>query len=134
MLKSFSRIVDQALLSIGCLTPPAQAQFEPWASNTHPTDVPKSHVQEITTSPFTYNIAQGGTMDGEMCTTLPGVWEPYQQTWESNRSIRMENIGATKVINPWLRIGPVDFFSQQTIANSINSIPTPGQGNDLLGP
>jgi len=108
-----------ALLSIGCFTPLAQAQFEPWASNTHPTDVPKSHVQEITTSPSTYNVTQGGTMDGKMCTTLPGVWEPYQQTWEPNRSIRMENIGAANVINPWLAIGPIDFFSQQTIADSV---------------
>ena len=38
---------------------------------------------------------------------------------ESNRSIRMENIGAAKVMNPWLTIGPIDFFSQQTIANSV---------------
>jgi hypothetical protein len=58
-------------------------------------------------------------MDGKMCTTLPGVWEPYKQTWESNRSIRMESVGTTKVINPWLKIGPIDFFSQQTIANSV---------------
>ena len=54
-----------------------------------------------------------------MCTTLPGVWEPYEQTWESSRSIRMENLGPAKVINPWLKVGPIDFFSQQTIANSV---------------
>ncbi|UCD51922.1 MAG: hypothetical protein JSW27_04650, partial [Phycisphaerales bacterium] len=54
-----------------------------------------------------------------MCTTLPGVWEPYEQTWESNRSIRLENVGTSNVINPWLRIGPIDFFSQQTIADSV---------------
>ena len=93
--------------------------FEPWASNTDPTDVPKSHVQDVTTAPFTYNVMQGGTIDGKMCTTLPGVWEPYEQTWESNRSLRMENVGTANVINPWLKIGPIDFFSQQTIANSV---------------
>ena len=81
--------------------------------------LPKTHVRDITTSPFTYTITQGGTMDGKMCTTLPGVWEPYQQTWESNRSVRMENVGARNVNNPWLKIGPIDFFSQQTIANSV---------------
>ncbi len=97
----------------------AGGQCEPWASDTDPTDVPKRHVQEVTTSPFSYNITQGGTMDGKMCTTLPGVWEPYEQTWESNRSIRLENIGAQDVINPWLTIGPIDFFSQQTIADSV---------------
>jgi hypothetical protein len=93
--------------------------FAPWTSDIDPTDIPKRHVQDITTSPFTYNITQGGTMDGKMCTTFPGVWEPCEQTWESNRSLRMENVGATKVIDPWLKIGPIDFFSQQTIANSV---------------
>jgi hypothetical protein len=96
-----------------------EGAFAPWASNTNLTDVPKSHVQNITSSPFTYSITQGGTMDGKMCTTLPGVWEPYEQTWESNRSIRMENVGTSNVINPWLKIGPIDFFSQQTIADSV---------------
>jgi len=69
--------------------------------------------------PFTYSITQGGTMDGKMCTTLPGVWEPYEQTWESNRSIRMENVGTSNIINPWLKIGPIDFYSQQTMADSV---------------
>jgi len=68
---------------------------------------------------FNNTFIQGGTMDGKMCTTLPGVWEPYEQTWESSRSIRMENIGPSKVINPWLTIGPIDFFSQQTMADSV---------------
>ncbi len=58
-------------------------------------------------------------MDGKMCTTLPGVWEPYEQTWESNRSIRMENVGTSNAINPWLKTGPIDYFSQQTIADSV---------------
>jgi len=107
------------VLSLVFSTSALEGAFAPWASNTDPTDVPKSHVQNVTSSPFTYSITQGGTMDGKMCTTLPGVWEPYEQTWESNRSIRMENVGAAKVINPWLRIDPIDFFSQQTIANSV---------------
>jgi hypothetical protein len=100
--------------------------FEPWTSNTDPTDVPKSHVQEVTSSPFSYTITLGGTMDGKMCTTLPGVWEPYEQTWESCRSIRMENVGPAKVFNPWLKIGSIDFFSQETIASSV----TPGLSTD----
>ncbi|MBC8870449.1 MAG: putative Ig domain-containing protein [Planctomycetes bacterium] len=119
MLKSRGLVAFTVLFSVACFTALASGACEPWASNTDPTDVPKSHVQDVTTSPFTYNITQGGTMDGKMCTTLPGVWEPYEQTWESNRSIRMENVGAADVINPWLRIGPIDFFSQQTIADSV---------------
>ena len=102
-----------------CLIPALGGAFEPWASDTDPTDVPGSHVQDVSSSAFTYVIKQGGTMDGKMCTTLPGVWEPYEQTWESNRSIRMENVGGANVINPWLKIGPIDFFSQQTMADSV---------------
>jgi len=108
-----------AILSVVGPVSRTQGAFEPWASNTDPTDVPQRHVQDITTAPFTYTIVQGGTMDGTMCTTLPGVWEPYEQTWESNRSIRMENIGAANVINPWLRIGPIDFFSRQMSADAV---------------
>jgi hypothetical protein len=107
------------LVLTACAVPSSPGALEPWGSNTDPTDVPKSQVQEVTTSPLTYDIVQGGTMDGKMCTTLPGVWEPYQQTWESSRSIRMENIGASEVFNPWLKIGPIDFFSQQTMADSV---------------
>jgi hypothetical protein len=107
------------LISALYLIPNSRGEFEPWASKTDPSVISKRHVQEVTTSPFTYTIRHGGTMDGKMCTTLPGVWEPYEQTWESNRSLRMENIGDIKVINPWLRVGPIDFFSQQTIANSV---------------
>lgn len=119
MFRAFRLVACTVLVSIGCLTSLAKGQFEPWASKTDPADVPKSYVQEVSTAPFTYNIRQSGTIDGKMCTTLPGVWSPYEQTWESNRSIRLENLGATKVINPWLTIGPIDFFSQQTIASSV---------------
>jgi hypothetical protein len=119
MLKSLALVAFTVLFSVACFTALASGASEPWASDTDPTDVPKSHVQDVTTSPFTYNITQGGTMDGKMCTTLPGVWEPYEQTWESNRSIRMENVGAADLINPWWRIGSIDFFSQQTIADSV---------------
>ena len=99
----------------------AYGACDPWASDADPTDVPRSHVEDVTTSPFTYSLQQGGTMDGKMCTTLPGVWEPYEQTWESNRSVRMENVDAANVVNPWLKVGPIDFFSQQTMADSVVS-------------
>jgi hypothetical protein len=108
-----------AILWAVCPIALSKGAFEPWASDTDPTDVPKSHVQEITTAAFIYNITQGGTMDGKMCRTLPGVWKPYEQTWESNRSVRLENVGTRNVINPWLKIGPIDFFSQQTMASSV---------------
>lgn len=119
MLLTFRRLGCVAVLTTAGLAAEPQGAFEPWASNADPTDISKTHVQEITTSPCVYSITQGGTMDGKMCTTLPGVWEPYEQTWESCRSVRLENVGNTPVINPWLKTGPIDFFSQQTIANSV---------------
>lgn len=119
MLKAFRLLACTVFVWLACLVALSKAALEPWASDTDPADIPKSHVQDVSTSPFTYRITQGGTVDGKMCTTLPGVWEPYEQTWESNRSIRMENIGAADVINPWLTVGPIDFFSQQTIADSV---------------
>ena len=76
--------------------------LEPWNSNTDPTDVPKQHVEEISTSAHRYVIIQGGTMDGENCRTPHGSWNPMVQTWESNRSVRIENIGDTDLVNPWL--------------------------------
>jgi hypothetical protein len=117
MLKLLARAACTVFFSLAWTI--ANGQYEPWNSRADAKDVPRAFVQEVTNAPFTYNIKQGGTMDGKMCTTLPGVWETYQQTWESNRSLRMENVGASDVINPWLRIGPIDYFSQQTIADSV---------------
>ena len=102
MLRAFRLLACIAAFWTACSVSQSEAAFAPWASNTDPTDAPRRHVQDVTSSPFSYTITQGGTMDGKMCTTLPGVWEPYEQTWESNRSLRMENVGAANVINPWL--------------------------------
>ena len=58
-----------------------------------------------------YVVVQGGTMDGRNCRSPQGVWQPFEQTWESNRSVRMENVGETDVVNPWLSNGRNDFRS-----------------------
>jgi hypothetical protein len=85
--------------------------LSPWASNHHPSDMPRKHVQEITGRAVEYVVVQGGTMDGLNCRTPQGVWQPFEQTWESNRSVRLENVGDTDVLNPWLTSGPNDFRS-----------------------
>ena len=74
MLTLHGLVAFTVLFRVACFTALASGACEPWASDTDPTDVPQSHVQNVTTSPFTYNITQGSTMDGKMCTTLPGVW------------------------------------------------------------
>ena len=59
-------------------------------------------------------------MDGRNCRSPQGVWQPFEQTWESNRSVRMENVGATDVVNPWLSNGQNDFRSlEQIVARAI---------------
>jgi len=89
--------------------------LDPWVANHHPTDVAKRHVHEISEGRAEYVVVQGGTMDGRNCRSPQGVWEPFEQTWESNRSVRMENVGTTDVVNPWLSNGYNDFRSLDRI-------------------
>jgi hypothetical protein len=95
----------------------------PWADNTDPTDVPRQHVEEITTASHEYAVVQGGTMDGQNCRQPVGVWFAYKQLWESNRAVRMENIGDTDVVNPWLSNGRNNYC---TIPEIIASLTLPG--------
>ena len=93
----------------------ADDALKPWSTNTHPGDVAKSHVEEITTGPHQYTVVQGGTMDGRNCRSPMGCGIAREgallQTWESNRSVRMENVGETDVVNPWLSNGRNNFRS-----------------------
>jgi len=95
--------------------PPVEA-LEPWASKRHPKDVSRRHVQVITAAKQEYRVTHGGTMDGTNCRSPSGggfgIWE---QTWESNRTVRLENLGETDVINPWLSNGRNDFRSLKEI-------------------
>jgi hypothetical protein len=93
-------------LSLGATGDPGLA---PWGARGHLGDVVKRHVQEVSEGRAAYEIVQGGTMDGRNCRSPQGVWQPFEQTWESNRSVRIENVGATDVINPWLSNGQNDF-------------------------
>jgi hypothetical protein len=87
----------------------AEHSLPPWATNHHPTDVPKREVHEIITAQGHYVVIQGGTMDGRNCRSPQGVWQPFEQAWESNRRVLMENVGETDVVNPWLSSGANDF-------------------------
>jgi acetyl esterase/lipase len=90
--------------------------LHPWASNRHPKDVARMHTQDITAAKVQYRITQGGTMDGTNCRSpIGGSFGIQDQTWESNRAVRMENVGTTDVINPWLSTGRNDFRTLQEI-------------------
>jgi hypothetical protein len=92
-------------------------ELAPWKSNRHPTDVARQHVQDIRGAGQSYRIVQGGTMDGRNCRSPQGVWTPFEQSWESNRSVRMENVGEIDLVNPWLSNGRNEYRSVQAIVN-----------------
>ncbi len=101
---------------------PAPASGEPlapWTTNRHPTDTPKRHSEEITAGRHAYIVRQGGTMDGANCRSPIGVGmmdgPAIEQTWESNRAVRLENVGETDILNPWLSNGRNDFRSIDAI-------------------
>src|SRR5438045_7406723 len=94
----------------------------PWGSNHHPTDVPKRHVEQIAGGRHAYTVIQAGTMDGTNCRSPVGVGmsdgPAIQQTWESNRAVRLENVGETNVVNPWLFNGRNSFRNLDEIVSS----------------
>jgi hypothetical protein len=94
----------------------------PWGLNHHPTNAPKRHVEQTAAGRHVYTISQGGTMDGTNCRSPLGVGmmdgPPIQQTWESNRAVRLENVGETDVVNPWLSNGRNGFRTRAEIVSS----------------
>jgi hypothetical protein len=90
--------------------------LEPWASNRHPKDMAGRHVEDTTTAKQEYRVMHGGTMDGTNCRSpIGGSFGDWDQSWESNRAVRMENVGETDVINPWLSNGRNDFRTLKEI-------------------
>src|SRR5262249_37680253 len=96
---------------------PALAELEPWASNHHPKDKPQRHTEELIVARHGYHIPHGGTMDGTNCRSpIGGSFGVWSQSWESNRAVRMENVGETDIINPWLSNGRNEFRTLKEIA------------------
>src|SRR5262249_20319791 len=93
-----------------CLIAPLQARSE---------DGPRRHVEEIGAPTWEYRIVQGGTMDGENCRSPRGggfgIWT---QRFESNREVRLENVGDTDLLDPWLSNGHNNFRTMNEIVES----------------
>ena len=115
------RVLIMTLPMLVLAQPPDQP-LAPWGSNHHPTDAPKRHVEEIVAGRRAYLIRQGGTMDGTNCRSPVGVGmmdgPAIEQTWESNRAVRLENVGETDVVNPWLSNGRNHFHTLNEIVAS----------------
>src|SRR5262245_3021909 len=110
------------ILPAVALVPGPDQSLAPWRTNHSPTDVPKRHVEQVAAGQHTYTIRQGGTMDGTNCRSPVGVGmmdgPAIQQTWESNRAVRLENVGETDVVNPWLSNGRNAFRNLGEIVSS----------------
>jgi len=110
------------VLPVLVLAQPPDQSLAPWGSNQHSTDVPKSRVEQIAVGRHPYTVRQGGTMDGTNCRSPVGVGmsdgPAIQQTWESNRVVRLENVGETDVVNPWLCNGRNGFRNLDEIVTS----------------
>lgn len=104
--------------------------LEPWASKAQPGDVPRNHVETITAGEHKYIVVHGGTMDGTNCRTPMGTGMnregAIEQTWQSNRAVRMENVGHTDVVDPWLSDGRNNF---RNIKELVASVVTPGMSD-----
>jgi hypothetical protein len=100
----------------------ADDALQPWSANIQPGDRAKSHVEEITAGQHKYTVIQSGTMDGRNCRSPMGCGMAREgaffQSWESNRSVRMENVGDTDVENPWLSNGRNNFRNAEEIVAS----------------
>jgi hypothetical protein len=105
----------------------AQEPLAPWAADVQPGDKARTHTEEITAGPCQYRVMQAGTMDGRNCRSPMGCGIAREgamlQGWESNRSVRMENVGEADVSNPWLSNGRNNF---RTVAEIASSAITPG--------
>jgi len=121
-------LAASAALAEATLPPNPLIAGETWyplSTDAHPTDVSRSHIERITAltgGTHKYTVFQGGTMDGCNCRSPMGCGiareGAFLQTWESNRSVRLENVGDVDVVNPWLSNGRNNFRSVEEIVSS----------------
>src|SRR5436309_1394040 len=134
------RIISLAMVLVSCGPAfagdkPAAAvgsgnTLEPWASKAQPSDVPRSHVETIVSGEHKYVVVHGGTMDGTNCRSPMGCGMnregAIEQSWQSNRAVRLENVGRTDVVDPWLSNGRNNF---RTIKQMVAAAVTPGMSD-----
>jgi hypothetical protein len=101
------------------LVPGADGALQPWASKARPGDVANRHIEDVAKSGHQYTVVHGGTMDGTNCRTPIGCGiareGAIEQTWQSNRAVRMENVGQFDVVDPWLSNGRNTFRNMDEI-------------------
>jgi hypothetical protein len=101
-------------------------ELAPWGSSKQPGDIAQHHAEDIGSAHHDYIVMQGGSMDGQNCRSPQDTWRSYEQSWESNRSVRIENLGQTDVVDPWLSNGRNHF---RTIDEIVNAAVKPGMSD-----
>ena len=66
-------------------------------------DREEKHEQVIASDSHEYSVKMAGEVDGVM-TRMPISYGAYHQGWQPNRFMRLENIGETDVVNPWITV------------------------------
>src|SRR6185295_12601556 len=116
-------MMTKIALLILVLLPLPDDGLAPWGASKAAGDAPKQHKEEITQNKQAYTVVQGGTMDGRSCRTPLGVGMSregaMEQTWESNRFVRMENVGDADVVNPWLSNGQNPRTLEEVVAAAV---------------
>src|SRR5208283_3414471 len=80
-------------------------------------EMPRHHVESIASSPYEFTLHLGGTVDGEN-TRDPIVYSAWKHGFEPMRFVRLENVGETDVVNPWVLVnGKRDWRTTASIAN-----------------
>ncbi len=80
-------------------------------------DIPREHVEEIADGRREYTIEFRGTVDGTM-TRTPIGYGAFRQGWQPNRSVLIENVGETDVVNPRLIVnGQRDWQTLESIVS-----------------
>lgn len=76
------------------------------------------HRENIEDGPHDYSIDMGGGLDGPS-TRDPVGYGNYNQAWENNLWVRLENTGDSEIINPWLCANGRDWRSLESILDGI---------------
>jgi len=66
-------------------------------------DREKRHEEVIATGSTAYRVRMAGNVDGVL-TRMPISYGAYYQGWQPNRFMRLENIGDTDVVSPWITV------------------------------
>lgn len=73
-----------------------------------------------------YRLTQHGTLDGDSTREPMGV-RPPRQTWESNRTLTIENLDEIDLMNPWVSNGRTSF---RTADDLVASVVRPGMTDE----